>query len=178
MDSQIKKIDLIANWMCAYQKEHDIKGRCLDNVTILYDIIKSSFKSLNPIFKNVVVYYIVNNTSYICEGHIVIQLDNGCLIDPSYEIAKHKDSSYLDNFETFREMVKCNDAVKPLMNRIEKEFNRFKGYAKKMNNGDFVVSSDTYHTNLVKYLLDKSIIRMPKNDLEHLNYVTNIETTS
>jgi len=178
MDSQIKNIDLIANWMCAYQKEHNIKGRCCDNVTILYDIIKSTFKLLNPVFKNVVVSYIVNDISYICEGHIVIQLDNGCLIDPSYEIAKHKDSSYLDNFETFRENVKSNDAVKPLINGIEKGFNRFKGYAKRMNNGAFGVTNGTYYNNLVKYLFDKGIIGMPKNDLQHLNYVTNIETTS
>ena len=64
------------------------------------------------------------------------------------------------------------------MNRAEKGFNIFKGYAERMNNGDFGVSNNTYYNNLVKYLLDKGITRMSKNDLEHLNYVTNIETTS
>tara|TARA_R110001592_G_scaffold41953_1_gene136543 strand:- start:465 stop:1001 length:537 start_codon:yes stop_codon:yes gene_type:complete len=178
MDSQIKKINVIANYMCAYQKEHNIKGRCLDNVTILYDIIKSSFKSVNPVVKNVIVSYIVNNISYICEGHIVIQLDNGCLIDPSYEITQHEESCYLDNFETFRENVKSNDAVKPLMNRIEKEFNRFKIYATLMNEGKSGISNEKYYNMFHNHLINIGIIRMPKNDLEHLNYVTNIETTS
>lgn len=178
MDNELKDINLIANWMCAYQKEHNIKGRCCDNVTILYDIIKSSFKSLNPVFKNVVVCSEKNGSPMVCEGHIVIQLDNGSIIDPSYEIASLKNSDYLDNFENFRKCLGDIDVFKPLMSRFEKEFNRFKGYAKRMNNGDFGVSNHTYYTNLVKYLLDKSIIRMPKNDLEHLNYITNIETTS
>ncbi len=178
MDSQIKKIDLIANHMCAYQKEHNITGRCCDNVTILYDIIKSSFKLVNPVFKNVVVCSEKNGLPMVCEGHLVIQLDNGCLIDPSYEIASWKNANYLDNFENFRKCVEGIDVFKPLMNKIEKDFNCFKIYAKRMNNGEFGVSSDTYYNNLAKYLIDIGITTMPKNDLEHLNYVTNIETTS
>tara|TARA_R110002020_G_scaffold382012_1_gene592860 strand:- start:82 stop:618 length:537 start_codon:yes stop_codon:yes gene_type:complete len=178
MDSQIKKIDLIANYMCAYQKKHNITGRCADNVTILYDIIKSSFKSVNAVVKNVIVYYIVNDIAYICEGHLVIQVDNGCLIDPSYEIAKHENSCYSDNFDTFRENVKSNDAVKPLMNKIEKEFNCFKIYATLMNNGSFGISNDEYYINLIKYLVDGGIIRMPKNEFENENSLTNIDTTS
>jgi len=178
MDSQIKKIDLIANHMCAYQKEHNITGRCSDNVTILYDIIKKSFKTLNPVFQNVIVSFNKNGIGHVCEGHIVIKLDNGALIDPSYEIAREPDSSYLDNFETFRDMVECNDAIKPLMNKIEKGFNCFKRYAKRMNNGEFGVSSDEYYINLIKYLVDIGIIKASADDSKHLNSITNIDTTS
>ncbi len=75
-------------------------------------------------------------------------------------------------------MVECNDAIKPLMNKIEKGFNCFKRYANRMNNGEFGISNDEYYINLIKYLVDIGIITSSKNDLEHLNYVTNIDTTS
>ena len=177
MDSQIKKIDLIANHMCVYQKKHNITGRCTDNVTILYDIIKKSFKTLNPVFQNVIVSFNKNGIGHVCEGHIVIKLDNGALIDPSYEIAREPDSSYLSNFETFREMVECNDAIKPLMNNIEKGFNHFKKITQRMNNGAFGISNDEYYINLIKYLVDIGIITSSKNELIYLKSLTNIDAT-
>ena len=156
--------------MYNYQIKHNITGRCCDNVTILYDIIKYLFNNtINPVFQNVIVSYNKNGIGHICEGHIVIKLDNGILIDPSYEIAKEQDTSYLTIFEIFRDMVQCNDTVKPLMNNIEKTFNQFKKIANRMNNDEFVISCDEYYINLVNYLVDIGIIEDSKNYLDYIN---------
>ena len=79
-----------------FQKKNDIKGQCLTHTQYLYDSLNVSGI---PVKAKAVIAVYENKEKLQREivVHMCLQLENGKLIDPSYEI-NNEDAIYIDRF--------------------------------------------------------------------------------
>ena len=154
----------VINTMMEYQKINNIKGECITNTQILYDIIKAIEPTLDVKIKAVIVVANDDNITYCVKGHLVLVVDNGKkVLDPSYEVASYENSNYLTNVNTFIKFLKNNynkkqqtelfNSCGKLPSIIESHI-RFVNFANRMNDGDFYRYVD-YYNNLFNYIQEK-----------------------
>ena len=148
----INEIKQLHNHMMKYQKENNIKKRCLDNSQILYDYCK--YKGIEN----------VKAQAYICTGeteingkktimlideHMVILLDDE-IVDPSYEIDSLSKKNYYKSYREFMDSEYFDgfDEIKL------RKFLNFVEYSNSMNSGEFVFSNEKYHDDQFDYLIN------------------------
>lgn len=149
-------IEKIVNAMHKYQKINNVKGCCMTNALILYDIVRLSTA------KNVkvkAVYAISYDTeTAICrffEGHVVLSLGNNQLIEPSWELENLKDVQYFDSINVLIKVFKGLDR-KVLPQLIEKHI-YFTNIANRINNGEFLISDEEHYHKQLDYLIQQKL---------------------
>jgi hypothetical protein len=169
----------IVNTMIEYQKIHNIKGRCITNTQILYDIIRATNPSLDIKIKAVIV--IIDDTEnniMICNrAHMVLYIGNGNVIDASYEVASYKNSHYFTNIKDFisfcfknygkEQQIELWDGFGGIK-KITEDFINFVNLSNEMNDNEFCVNKE-YYDNLLNYIQEKhknQIIMFSSNQLK------------
>lgn len=143
----------ILDLMWDYQKAHAITQRCMTNTQFALDCIKTNYPGVNP--KAVAVF--VSHTDYVKQAtvvvvHLVIQIGENKLIDPSYETHSVANPHYCNNFNIFWEGFK----VLPDAEKHKKWFlEKFIGLAKvaeRMNKGELCVYDADYYQKQADYV--------------------------
>jgi len=149
--SMPKIIQDIVTQMHFYQKMHNIKEQCIQNVSYLIDNIRTTFPSCKAEAKAVIVVSSIPEKKYNrITIHMIIRIDK-YICDPSYEIASLENSTYYDNFTDYKKSLSPsseyihsgefkNDA------ELLSSFLKFIKHASDINNGDCLVcNKDIYH---------------------------------
>ena len=104
-DIQAEMIHNKITLMLAYQKKHNITKFCIANATYLKDFINSIGIACKVV---PVINVMTDHTKKIniITVHMVVELDNGNMFDPSYEIYQHKDSDYFNNIADYNSWLK------------------------------------------------------------------------
>ena len=149
---------LIANIILSmreYQKENNIKKQCVTNAQFLYDTIKVN--SISNVKTKAVFVYSDNNeedTAIIVGGHLVVELDDETIIDPSYEIFCLKNKSYFDNI---KDLVNIFDNKVELKTKIDIkklicEHIHFMKISEQMNNGELIITDKEHYNKQADYI--------------------------
>lgn len=135
--------------MREFQKKNNTKNQCATNVQYLYDIIRQNFKSSNVKSKAVFVFSsdIEANSMTFSGGHLVVLLEDGTVIDPSYDVFCLKDKLYFDNMKDFLDIFTNKNDLKMRIDlkKLLCEHIAFTKIAERMNNGDVVRSNKHYN---------------------------------
>jgi YHS domain-containing protein len=149
--------------MIEYQKINNIKEECITNIQILYDFIRATNPTLDVKIKAVIVGAIDNNITCCVKGHLVLDIGNEKVIDPSYEVSKFKNSYYFVNIKNYIKFLKNNYTAKEQieifdacggLNTIIQDHITFMNFANEMNNNNFVTNPE-YYNNLCNYIQEK-----------------------
>lgn len=145
-----------------YQKDNNIKGQCITNCQILFDLFNTFIKPLLGIEMKAKAVMVVCNfdnlqATGIVQGHLILDLD-GESIEPSYEIFIFPKPIYFDNIKRFNDCVKWDKATskeEELQNKKDTftKFLDFKKIADEMNEGKFIIVDRDYYHNAIDYLL-------------------------
>jgi len=149
---------LIANIILSmreYQKENNIKKQCVTNAQFLYDTIKVN--SIRNVKTKAVFVYSDNNeedTAIIVGGHLVVELDDETIIEPSYEIFCLKNKSYFDNI---KDLVNIFDNKVELKTKIDIkklicEHIHFMKISEQMNNGELIITDKEHYNKQADYI--------------------------
>ena len=101
---EYKKERMLANivlYLREYQKMHNIKKKCITNCQYLYDNLKANFP-LNDIKIKAVICMSSNkdiNTTILYAGHVVVEVDEEFIFEPSYEVYSIDNIEYFDNIK-------------------------------------------------------------------------------
>jgi hypothetical protein len=141
--------------MLEFQKTNCIKDNCMTNVQYLYDCIKMS-KIANVKVKPVIVVSFDNetNTHRCCDGHLVIELNNTTIIDPSYDIVSLKNKKCFYNIKDF--MNSLNSDLKSHFKNSIANFIHFMKLAEQINNGECLISDNEVYNNQADFVENKS----------------------
>ena len=164
--SKIKLLTQIQNSMLKYQKENNIKKNCVTNTQVLYDIVKNNYPELQPKAKTFICYYKDCDES-VFYTHLLIEVDllGYKIIEPSYDVIKHSNVVYFENFinlknsfANFDELDK--DEIKTMLTM----YLELKNVENKINNGMFQITSLEYYNNLIDYIQhDNSFLKEKLN---------------
>jgi hypothetical protein len=92
-------INDIVKYMWEYQEKYNIKNQCLANAVYLCDQIHHTGVDILATVKAVIMVYITEDEMKVWGGHIVVQLNDGQFIDPSYETNSLRNTEYFDNIK-------------------------------------------------------------------------------
>ena len=108
--------------MREFQKQNNIKKQCITNTQYLYDNI--TMNSVNVKAKPVFVFSHDDEegTATFVGGHLLVILDDGTMIEPSYDIFCLKNKSYFDNIKDLMDVFDNKDDLKSKIDMIEKNF--------------------------------------------------------
>lgn len=141
--------------MREYQKENNIRKHCITNVFYLYCIIKR-ITNININMKAKAVYVCANNeedTFIFVGGHIVLELGDGTIIEPSYDIFSLKNVAYYDNIKDYYNNIKdVVDITKVDIKNIVDNNIYFMDIAKRINNGELIISDEKYYDKQADYI--------------------------
>ena len=138
--------------MREYQKKHKIKKECVTNCQYFYDNFKANCP-LNTIKVKAVIGISLNSDrTIIYEGHVVVEVDEKFIFEPSYEVYSTDNIEYFDNIKQFMNKYKIpkND-----MKDVIKEFIDFTKLADTINNGKYIVMNKEYYDNQADYVEEK-----------------------
>lgn len=141
--------------MREYQKENNIEKQCVTNVQYLYDLIKLSSTSdikTKPVFVFSINYE--EGTAIFVGGHLVLELDDGTIIDPSYDIFCLKNKSYFDNFSDFINSFDDKNILKTRIDikKLVKDHLDFKKLSNQINNGNFIITEKEHYKKQGNYI--------------------------
>lgn len=152
--------------MHQYQRKHDIKGQCLANTQYLYDSVNASFPRIQPKAIAVIVHKnILSKECGIIDGklhieiedrliiHMVLQIGDNKIIDPSAEIADLVDAQYI-GFDIPKLLKKLrNDGMSESDIKFAlKQYLLFKSYAERINSGELIICDKSYYLNQNDYI--------------------------
>jgi len=146
-----QRIAEVVNQMRNYQQTFKTKKQCLANTQYLYDTIRMNYNiDVNAQAVMVYSYDPVLNQTKIIIGHMVVNIGDNCIIDPSYEVSKLKNVKYFDKVNTFINSydIKTNYDVK----KIIKEHLVFRDFATRINKGEIVISNKGYYDNIADFI--------------------------
>ena len=135
----------IVLYMREYQKMHNIKKQCITNCQYLYDNLKANMPSHNIKVKAVIG--ISSNedidTTILYAGHVVVEVDEEFIFEPSYEVYSIDNIEYFDNIKIFiNSVTNINNSDKK---HVIKEFIDFQKLADSINNGEALVEKEYYN---------------------------------
>lgn len=149
-------IEKIVNAMHKYQKINNVKGCCMTNALILYDIVRlSTAKNVKVKAVYAISYDTETQICRIFEGHVVLSLGNNQLIEPSWELEKLKDVQYFDSINTLLKVYKGFDRKE--LPRIIKAHIHFTNIANRINNGEFLISDKEHYHKQLDYLIQHNL---------------------
>lgn len=140
--------------MRGYQEAKNIKKQCVTNIQYLYDFIKLN-NICNVKTKAVYVfsYNDEENIATIVSGHLVIELDNKRIIEPSYDIFCLKNKYYFDNIKDLKNMY--DDKTEYLKNNMKQIINdhlHFMKLSEQINNGGLLMTDKEHYDNQANYV--------------------------
>lgn len=136
--------------MYAYQKKNDIKHKCLTNTQYLHDSMKISGVHVKA---KAVISFHRKGKDTIITNHILVQLPDGTMLDPSYDIGS-ENVKYYETIESASNLL--NEMNEELTKReFVKLFIRFIEYAEKINSGEIVITDKDYYNNLADFMENK-----------------------
>jgi hypothetical protein len=144
--------------MREYQKQNEIKSKCVDNCQFTRDVLTPYFGNRIQVKPVIVLHNEVEGSTAICI-HLVIQFDD-TIIEPSYEYFKIKDKHYIDNLIHLTEIMKSNcvdncqftrDFKKMYKENVE-NFIKFIKIADEMNKGIFKITDKKYYDNQINFI--------------------------
>ena len=139
--------------MREYQKKHKIKKECVTNCQYFYDNFKANCP-LNTIKVKAVIGVSLNSDrTIIYEGHVVVEVDEKFIFEPSYEVYSTDNIEYFDNIKQFMNKYKLPN--KNDMKDIIKEFIDFTKIADTINNGGLHITDNEYYNNQADYVEEK-----------------------
>lgn len=140
-----KFIDNLLSNMHYYQKKNEIKKQCITNVQYCYDSIIS--QGFNAKAKAVIAIYKNNEEQYISTIHMVIELDNEIIIDPSYEISSIQECYYCDTIKRAIQVLSNNFKPQEVISNMIKLFLQFKQIENEINTNKFVICNKDFYNN-------------------------------
>jgi len=151
-----KKQIMLANivlLMREYQKKHNIKKQCVTNCQYLYDTFKENCPLNNIIVKAVIGILLNDDRTIIYKGHVVVEVDEEFIIEPSYEVYSIGNIEYFDNIKQFKNRFTFPN--KNDMKDMIKEFICFTKLADIINNGELTFTDKEYYNNQADYVEEK-----------------------
>ncbi len=138
--------------MREYQKKHNIKKQCVTNCQYLYDTLKANYPLNNIKVKAVLGISSNDDRTIIYEGHVVVDVDEKFILEPSYEVYSTDNIEYFDNIKQFMNKYKIpkND-----MKGVIKEFIDFTKLADAINNEELTITDTEYYNNQADYVEEK-----------------------
>lgn len=132
-----------------HQKEHNITKQCITNVTTFIDVI-------TPLIKNKVTAKAVVGVGwdaekkeiYIICGHLVVEIDDLGIFDPSHEIHNLKNTKWCDSFQSLNEAYPTREEKKTHL----KEHLMFIKTADRINNGEFIIESREHYDKQMDFI--------------------------
>jgi len=146
--------------MREFQKNKGIKKQCVTNAQYLYDIIKMN--SIDNVKAKAVFVFSCDddtNTLVFVGGHLVVMLEDGTMIDPSYDIFCLKDKSYFDNIKDLMDMF--NENSKMILKsgvdikQIVRDHIHFIKLAEQINNGKHTFTTKKFYDDQADYIEKK-----------------------
>ena len=137
LTENLKKVFIAIRFMHMYQKDNNVKTDCLTNTLILYDICRAL--SLDVKAVNKVVAF--KKSKNLCVGHILVNVE-GKELECSYDMSEDyrgEEPIYLDELPK-----EINDK--------DKCYEKFKEFAKDINNGKFLIANKTNYDNQMELL--------------------------
>jgi hypothetical protein len=134
----------IAHWyhkhMMLFQKKNKIKAECVSNTQFLLEHVKLYAQAHNIPFtlkaKTVMAFYINKKQQPVSTIHIVVQIDENRILDPSYEFYRIKDVQYFESLKPYMSFMKQHSVIdKELKHRFRyaiKQFLDFKNTYEEM----------------------------------------------
>jgi hypothetical protein len=137
----------ILETMHQYQKDNSIKNECITNAQFFYDCMNSSGI---PAKAKAVITVHSNGDDNVVTSHICIQLEDGTLIDPSYDIHS-SDANYYESLASIRKTIM---GISNGLNAREFITNwlKFLEYEKIINSGVCLVSNRDYYNKQADYV--------------------------
>lgn len=147
-------METLVTLMHEYQKKHKVKGKCITNTTYLVDCLRMS--GVNARAKAVIAYWFDHDgrAFYNCV-HMVVELGDDTIVDPSYEIDSIHDCHYVDKLHLA--YPKCLEGAKVKHEGIGKKekveaFLQFIEFAKRINDGEVLVTDREYYNAQADYV--------------------------
>ena len=138
--------------MREYQKKHKIKKQCVTNCQYFYDNFKANCP-LNTIKVKAVIGVSLNSDrTIIYEGHVVVEVDEKFILEPSYEVYSTDNIEYFDNIKQFMNKYKIPNKH---MKHLIKDFIDFTKIADTINNGGLHITDNEYYNNQADYVEEK-----------------------
>jgi hypothetical protein len=150
-----KKQIILANivlLMREYQKKHNIKKQCVTNCQYFYDNLKANYPLNNIKVKAVIGISLNDDRTIIYRGHVVVEVDEKFILEPSYEVYSTDNIEYFDNIKQFMNKYKIpkND-----MKDVIKDFVSFTKLADAINNEELTITDTEYYNNQADYVEEK-----------------------
>ena len=150
-----KKEIMLANvilLMREYQKKHNIKKECVTNCQYLYDTFKANCPLNNVKVKAVIGILPNKYGTIIYAGHVVVEVDEKFILEPSYEVYSTDNIEYFDNIRQFMNKYKIPNKH---MKHLIKDFIDFTKIADTINNGGLHITDNEYYNNQADYVEEK-----------------------
>ena len=138
--------------MREYQKKHNIKKQCVTNCQYLYDTLKANYPLNNIKVKAVLGISSNDDRTIIYEGHVVVDVDEKFILEPSYEVYSTDNIEYFDNIKQFMNKYKIPNKH---MKHLIKDFIDFTKIADTINNGGLHITDNEYYNNQADYVEEK-----------------------
>lgn len=150
--------------MYDFQRENNIKQRCMTNCQTLYDIIKDSECEIKTKEGNIAVIEPMAIIAFIedeeketlqISPHMVLKIDNDELLEASYEFSG-KNVKYLSTIQKFLNATKLLKMDKDFVKEIIRQHTGFCKIAERMKNGEFIITDNEYYKNQMTHLIKNS----------------------
>lgn len=139
--------------MREYQKQNNIEKQCITNVQFVFDMIKK-MELIGDVKAQAAIIISPSETRMIA-GHVTLLLEDGSIVEPSYDMFRLKDAMYFSNIKEFLSQVenKEDEDAKLKMKEILHMHLMFIKIAEQMNNGEFVISNDeSFYINQMDHI--------------------------
>jgi hypothetical protein len=140
-----------------FQEKNCIKSQCMTNAQYLYDIIKHN-SSRNVKVKPVIVVSIdyETETTTCVGGHLIVELDDDTILEPSYDVFSLKNKSYFDNIkslmDSYENELKIISELKSILKESISLFITFVKIAEQINNGELLINDKEFYDNQADYI--------------------------
>ena len=147
-DQGVLVAEEVKRCMHCYQKENNIKDKCMTNCQTLLDILRDYYniKGAKSRACICVGFTEVGEIRTVVDRHLVVEVE-GEIIDPSYCVDNLKNKKYYYKYIDFMNKYHYLVSIK--------KFEGFKKRADEMNNNKFLVCDPSYYDNQFIYMLDR-----------------------
>lgn len=161
-------VNKIVNFMYDYQRKEDINGQCLTNTQYLYHSVTASFPWMQKVKAIAVIAHrkiytecgIVDGKmqvelAHMCNTHVVLQINETQLIDPSAEV-NDQDMTYITyNIPAFLKRLKEAGMAETELKQILSRYLKFKSYADRINSGETIIVDEAFYNAQADYVEQK-----------------------
>lgn len=141
MEKENAFINDVLKYMLFYQSNNNVKGCCIQNCQYFYDMARVNCSNVQLIPKAVIVVY---NTTIngvegtACHVHMILEDQDGKIIDPSYEVHSLHPKLYFTSVKKLTDCLKKNQEHTPARETIIKTaisaYLKFLDYEKRILN--------------------------------------------